>query len=950
MAYKRLDETYVDGQVWDEAAVTRIDDSFERVYGDFYDNKVDVTYEFVSQTCNVNSPSFNRVFDYSTFSGWCACIGNPSEIGSIKFPVKARADQPIVECYITIYELPDVSNVTIGTTAPSPAPYRGTVLGSTKVTFDNPITRTDAYTVVQADFSNQINNDSKKYLAASITFPCPITFGIVNQTFDDIPYNPWYYYASGGGSATTAWPSGYANGATVPCLPVAIYSKNISDEYSVLSTETKGKFFNLVNDCINNSEAFGTLFEERYNPKYSIGTSNLIVSDPATTYDQWGAFTGCCFYIGEVPKSYTADGVSLSIYSRSLNGATTPITKVWAYLYEVEQVPLYSSQIGFGSLKPVLVRSGVAEVNIPVDKTEVVTIFWDEPYVNTSGKKLMLGYNTNQPSSRRFTGRDAEKAIGDIDGNTYNSAFYSYYAATNNMITGNWNSGWEDTYANAWCFVTKEKVYDFGDKFYNILEEALGETQIQTAPSSEVRLAKQYDLVVGDTFQLFYEGVIKSFAPLNEGIRVKCSVGRQFPRYFEFKPTETNSGKTYTLNLSTRRLDGTVISEGVTKLVVHPKLTNDTTPSNINMLLFGDSLTGGGIWCSEGLRRIYGANNDKTPASLGVTNTVTTYGGVSNANNSYYNNTFPVNHEGHSGWTWGSFLSKSSGSSTTSQLIVVLDSDHNYDLLTVQKSSWTDNNGLVWELEDLPSENSIKFNRGEGNSAAQSTITLPTSLTSAVLGLTISNISAANWSSSNPFYDELTGEISVKAHANKYGISQTDIAACLLTWNGASPKGDFNNDTTIEGHMEKAATILRQIHTDFPDCKVICLGIQINDLNGGCGSAYGATGDYSDTYATAFYAFDYNKALEELCTSDEFKNYCYYVDTKGQFDSRYNMPAKYKAVNTRNTGITELIGSNGLHPYQTAPHEPYDTGSYGYFQIGDAFYRALTKVIPTITK
>ena len=60
------------------------------------------------------------------------------------------------------------------------------------------------------------------------------------------------------------------------------------------------------------------------------------------------------------------------------------------------------------------------------------------------------------------------------------------------------------------------------------------------------------------------------------------------------------------------------------------------------------------------------------------------------------------------------------------------------------------------------------------------------------------------------------------------------------------------------------------------------------------------------------------------------------------------MPANYKAVNTRNTGITELIGANGLHPYQSVPHEPYDTGSSGYFQIGDAFYRALTKVIPTL--
>ena len=85
--------------------------------------------------------------------------------------------------------------------------------------------------------------------------------------------------------------------------------------------------------------------------------------------------------------------------------------------------------------------------------------------------------------------------------------------------------------------------------------------------------------------------------------------------------------------------------------------------------------------------------------------------------------------------------------------------------------------------------------------------------------------------------------------------------------------------------MNNATTILRQIHTDFPNCKIICLGIQISDLNGGCGSAYGATGDYSDTYASAFYAFDYNQALEELCTNDEFKDFCYY-DKQSNFCTR----------------------------------------------------------------
>lgn len=184
-------KVYKDFETVIEAAdMNRIEEGVERVYDDLYDTKQDINYEFISQTCNINSPSFYKIFDYSTFSGWCACIGNPSVIGSIKFPVKARENQPIVECYITIYELPDIENVTITSTGPSPRPYSGTKLGSTKVTFDTPITRTDAYTIVQADFNTQIDNTSGKYLVASISFPCPITFGVVSKTYDDIPYDP----------------------------------------------------------------------------------------------------------------------------------------------------------------------------------------------------------------------------------------------------------------------------------------------------------------------------------------------------------------------------------------------------------------------------------------------------------------------------------------------------------------------------------------------------------------------------------------------------------------------------------------------------------------------------------------------------------------------------------------------------------------------------------------
>ena len=302
-------------------------------------------------------------------------------------------------------------------------------------------------------------------------------------------------------------------------------------------------------------------------------------------------------------------------------------------------------------------------------------------------------------------------------------------------------------------------------------------------------------------------------------------------------------------------------------------------------------------------------------------------------------NTYEVKHEGYGGWTWASFLATSNASVTTNGIIVTLDTEHGYDLDTVQKTIWVDNNNKLWELEDFPNPNKIKFNRGEGNNGKQSATSLPTSLTCESLSITIvpSNII---WESGNPFYDEETSRINFITHAQECGSEGADIVACLLTWNGggSTTDGSFNFKSKIDTHLNSATTLLRKIHDDLPNAKIIVLGIQISSLTGGCAANYGSNGGYADMWGTAFYAFDYNQAIEELVTNDEFSEYCYYVDTKGQFDTIYCMPY-YETVNvnTRVTSKKMLRGSNGVHP-----------NTEGYYQIGDAFYRALTKVIPIV--
>ena len=49
-------------------------------------------------------------------------------------------------------------------------------------------------------------------------------------------------------------------------------------------------------------------------------------------------------------------------------------------------------------------------------------------------------------------------------------------------------------------------------------------------------LANEYDLVVDDTFELFYRGVICLNNPYEYYILIRCEKGHPYPRYYTFTP------------------------------------------------------------------------------------------------------------------------------------------------------------------------------------------------------------------------------------------------------------------------------------------------------------------------------------------------------------------------------------------------------------------------------
>ncbi|MBQ7873532.1 MAG: SGNH/GDSL hydrolase family protein [Oscillospiraceae bacterium] len=225
---------------------------------------------------------------------------------------------------------------------------------------------------------------------------------------------------------------------------------------------------------------------------------------------------------------------------------------------------------------------------------------------------------------------------------------------------------------------------------------------------------------------------------------------------------------------------------------------------------------------------------------------------------------------------------------------------------------------------------------GEGGTPAAngfSNITFVGAKSKTINGYNVNYEGTGGWtwatflSEKSPFHNPETGEISFKYYCEQNGIETIDCLYTLLTWNGQGTpfKTDYNISS---GHFANAAKLIDILHSEYPDAKVICLGIQMPSQNGGMGYNYGANGGYSDAYGMLVTAMHYNAALEDFCQQDKYKDFVKFVDVAGQFDTDYNMPRTEKPANNRSSS-TEIIGTNGVHP-----------STNGYYQIADAAYRA----------
>lgn len=424
--------------------------------------------------------------------------------------------------------------------------------------------------------------------------------------------------------------------------------------------------------------------------------------------------------------------------------------------------------------------------------------------------------------------------------------------------------------------------------------------------SDQIRivLPQKYDLVVGDTFQLYYRGVIEAPNPYVYSIVPICEKGRNFPRYFEYLPEESGDHK---LTLCVYDAHRNLLGKGETTLhVVSPEKPKNCT----NILVIGDSLTEGGQWINEVRRRI--TENGGEPNGLGFTNAIRFVG----SKNGYYPDS---RNEGYGGWHWDSFLNNAPGAMWVEC--------PNNRTVEDQHSLWQDVNGALWQLETLQIDY-LKFNRYKDHTSPRPEHGPLIHYANALDTSPIEFISSSD-AGATPFMNPKTGEIDFTDYCKRNNIDRIDAVYVFLGSNGLMGIEALTHTRPeyCQIVVNKGKKLVGYIKEAFPNVKVKIMGLPLESVNGGIGSNYGAALPLTDGYENLYFKKELDLAYEAWCMEDGYKDFMEFINISGQFDCEYGYPSKQKPVNVR-SDITERIDTNCCHPTLN-----------GYYQFADAVYR-----------
>jgi len=413
-----------------------------------------------------------------------------------------------------------------------------------------------------------------------------------------------------------------------------------------------------------------------------------------------------------------------------------------------------------------------------------------------------------------------------------------------------------------------------------------------------LNLPDKYQLVVGDTFELFYRGIVLASDPYSYNIKVKCKKGSAFMRKYVYTPAEEDVGS-YTLNIELSDDDGDVLDEKNVELVVNPKPVSPKEDTYI--LCIGDSITAGGVWPSECFRRLTGTGGE--PEGLGLERVH--FAGSREGK-------FGARYEGYGGWRFEEYNYGSTARSLFKYIIT------NHNKTDCDRHSIYTDGVSEWKLEEIEDGRikviaTVSAYRGP---LAESGVLRHVSGGENHEDIEYSRVDNA---SGNPFWNLEADRVDFTAYAKKLGVPRFDICVVILGWNSWS-----QNENKIK---TEARTLMNNIRRDLPDCKIVLVGPHTTSSQDGLGTSYGTLFNYMDKLEFAFSLDGWYREIAK-----EYSE-MYYVNMAGQFDTEYNYPTVERKANVRSQK-TVIMQSNGLHPTEN-----------GYRQIGDIVYRQLSSML-----
>ena len=440
-----------------------------------------------------------------------------------------------------------------------------------------------------------------------------------------------------------------------------------------------------------------------------------------------------------------------------------------------------------------------------------------------------------------------------------------------------------------------------------------------TAPSAEnlLQLPEQYDLVVGDPFELFYKGISLCLDSDVFAYELRFSDGKNrghnYTKKYVWTPEEKDIG-VHTLTISVRDNLGNILDTGTVKLNVVNKPQSPEKP--LTFLFIGASNNAGGKWSGEVIRRLTASSSTTVSNSAyglkcdGLTNieTIGTQKKSFDYGDFYY--------EGYGGWSFESYTTDYS----KRPYFVYISGDYS-SLALSQHSFYRDSNNQIWKLETIEEERLklIAVNSVGGNIdtsckeiPASGSLTLVSG--AADDAKTISYTSTA-YAEGNPFWSVEKGRNDFLAYAEKHGVESIDEVVVNLGWNSING--------SAESFAESARDLIDGILADFPDCHInlVTLALPARD---GLGENYGTSWNYYEKCAKAF---EFQDALIELSNEEKYGDSVSVISVFGQIDTENGYLTTDRPINNR-VPATESMQYNGVH-----------FNDSGHYQQADAIYR-----------